>query len=290
MRRLATSVLAAALGLGALLAAPRAEAQEIQLTGPLAGAPAVRKLRQYREGRFEIAPTVSFSLLDEYRRTILVGARIQYNIKDWISIGAWGGYGLVSLSTDLTDQIDQTAPRNSRTGVNVNHTSDASGNITGKAPFTDQTAKMQWVVSVPNIQFTPFRGKLAVFQKLFIDTDLYVHGGLGIIGLQERGDCGDTGQKACSDPGSFALVSRVAFAPTFGLGLNFYTGDFLSIGVEYRALPFAWNRAGFDQRGGGTNGNFPDLKINSEDRTFKFNQMISIAVGFSFPAAPKISE
>ena len=35
---------------------PKRSAQEIQLTGPLAGAPAVRKLRLYREGRFEVAP------------------------------------------------------------------------------------------------------------------------------------------------------------------------------------------------------------------------------------------
>ena len=46
-----------------------AEAQEIQLTGPLAGAPAVRKLRLHREGRFEVTPNVSFTLLDEYNRT-----------------------------------------------------------------------------------------------------------------------------------------------------------------------------------------------------------------------------
>ncbi len=283
MRRLATSVLGAALALGALLTSSPAGAQEIQLTGPLAGAPAVRKLRQYREGRFEVAPSLSFSLLDEYRRTILTGARIQYNIKDWISVGVWGAYGVVSLTTDLTDQIDTTAPRNSRTATNVNH--DGNGK---PLAFGDQTAKMQWVAA-PQVQFAPFRGKLAIFQKVFLDTDLYLHGGLAFIGLQERGDCGDSGQKACSDPASFAVGSRTAIAPTFGLGLNFYTGDLVSVGLEYRALPFSWNRAGFDQQGGGNNGKFPDLKINSSDRTFKFNQMISLSVGFSFPK-PKVSD
>ena len=276
MRRIATSVLGAAVALGALLSSAPAKAQEIQLTGPLAGAPAVRKLRQYREGRFEVAPSVSFSLLDEYRRTILTGARIQYNIKDWISIGVWGAYGVVSLTTDLTDQIDTTAPRNSRTASNV-----------GKS-FPDQTAKMQWVAA-PQVQFAPFRGKLAIFQKVFLDTDLYLHGGLAFIGLQERGDCNSTGATTCSDAASFALASRTAIAPTFGLGLNFYTGDLVSIGIEYRALPFSWNRAGFDSQGGGNNGKFPDRKIDSSDRTFKFNQMISLSVGFSFPK-PKVSD
>ena len=77
-RRFVRAVLASlAVGGVAVGAASAADAQEIQLTGPLKGAPAVRHLRLYREGRFEIAPTVSFTLLDEYRRTILVGARAQ---------------------------------------------------------------------------------------------------------------------------------------------------------------------------------------------------------------------
>jgi hypothetical protein len=290
MRRLMTRVVSALLGIGvAMGAAAEAKAQEIQLTGPLAGAPAVRKLRMYREGRFELAPSVSFSLLDEYRRTILLGGRVQYNIKDWIAIGAWGGYGLVSTTTDLTDQIDSIAVRNQRTAVNLNH-SDSGGGKFGNRPFGDQTAKIQWVVAAPQLQFTPFRGKLAIFQKVFVDTDLYAHLGLGIIGLQERADCTPSTKPTCADPASFTLASRTAFAPTFGIGLNFYTGDFISIGIEYRALPFAWNRAGFDQRGAGNNGNFPDQSVNKDDRTFKFNQMITIAVGFSLPTKPKISE
>jgi hypothetical protein len=61
------------------------------------------------------------------------------------------------------------------------------------------------------------------------------------------------------------------------------------VNIEYRAYPFAWNRGGFDSRGGGTDGNFPDNKINKEDRTFKFNQMVFLAAGFSFPA-PKTSD
>ena len=276
------------LALSGLLVTSTAAAQEIQLTGPLAGAPAVRKMRLYREGRFEIAPTVSFTLLDEYRRTILVGGRLQYNIKEWISIGVWGGFGAASLTTDLTDRIDAAAARNSRTAVNVNHTLDASGNY-GHASFADQTAKIKWVAA-PQITLTPFRGKLAIFQKIFVDADAYIHAGVAFAGLEERGDCGASGQLACNDPKSFALASRTAIAPTFGIGLTFYTNDFISLGVEYRAMPFSWNRAGFDSRGAGNNSKFPDNKVSSDDQTFKFNQMITIAVGFGLPTHPKISE
>src|SRR5580704_15130234 len=124
-RRVVRALLAAVAAAGLLASAKGARAQEIELTGPLKGAPAVRHMRLYRQGRLELAPSVSFSLLDQYRRTILVGGTLNYNITDWLAIGAWGGYGVVSMTTDLTDRIDnpQTgAPRDVLTQVNVNHT------------------------------------------------------------------------------------------------------------------------------------------------------------------------
>jgi len=157
------------------------------------------------------------------------------------------------------------------------------------ADFDNQVAYMQWV-AVPQLQLTPFRGKLAIFQKIFVNADAYVHAGLGFVGLQERGACGSAGETACTAPSSFALASRTALSPTFGLGFNFYIGHFMSLGLEYRALPFAWNQGGFDTQGGPPNGNFPDNKLTSADQTFEFNQMMTISLGFSFPFTPKLSE
>jgi outer membrane beta-barrel protein len=277
IKRVAQVVVGAAVALTTLASSPKtASAQEYQLTGPLAGASSSKNLRLYRKNRIEVAPTASFTLLDEYRRTILFGGRLQYNLADWIGIGVWGAYGAISSTTDLTDQINTVAPRNSRTASDV-----SPGN------FADQTAKLQWVV-VPQVQLVPLRGKFAIFQKIFVDTDAYIHLGLGIVGLQERGFCGAAGQPVCTDPSSFALASRTAISPTFGLGLNFYVTNFLSLGVEYRALPFSWNRAGFDSSGGPNN--TPDQKVDEQDRTFKFNQMMTISLGFSFPTTPKLSQ
>lgn len=274
---------AVAAGAALWLSAPSAGAQEIQLTGPLAGAPAVRKLRLHRQGRFELAPTVGFTLLDEYRRTIFVGAQLQYNIADWLSVGLYGAYGVGSLTTDLTEQIDSQSPRNSRTAPNINHAADGSARS-----FPDQTSKLTYFAA-PQLHFSPLRGKLAVFEKLFVDTDAYLHAGVAFVGVDERGDCGGT-KVACSNPDTFKLESRTAIAPTFGLGLSFYTSSLINFRLEYRAFPFAWNRAGFDSRGGGNDGKFPDNKITSDDRTFKFNQMVSLSIGFVFPTKPKLSE
>jgi hypothetical protein len=287
--RFVKALLAVVVTAGLLSTAEDSRAQEIQLTGPLKGAPAVRHLRYYREGRFDIAPAVSFTLLDEYRRTILVGARLEYNIKDWIALGVWAAYGAVSLTTDLTDRIDTVAPRDTLTATNVNHRNTDPNNLQ-PAPFQDQTAKIQYVAA-PQITFTPFRGKLAIFNKIFVDTDFYIAGGVGIVGTQERGNCNPgTGATSCANPSTFSLVSNTKISPTFGVGLTFYPGGFWSLGVEYRALPFAWNRAGFDTRGGGPNGQFPDGAVNDADSTFRFNQLVTVAIGFYIPTKPTISE
>jgi len=286
--RFVKAFLAGIVALGVVSAAADLRAQEIQLTGPLKGAPAVRHLRYYRQGRFEIAPAVSFTLLDEYRRTILTGARLEYNITDWLALGVWGAYGAISTTTDLTDKIDRIAPRDALTATNVNHATTDPNNL-GTRSFADQVSKIQYVAA-PQITFTPFRGKLAIFNKIFVDSDFYIAGGVGVVGVQERGACGPPKAVSCADPSTFALVSDTKISPTFGVGFTFYPGGFWSLGVEYRALPFAWNRSAFDTRGGGPNGAFPDGSVTDADSTFRFNQLVTIAIGFYIPTKPTISE
>ena len=285
MRKLSCVVALAALTLG--VATPRpAAAQEIQITGPLAGAPSVRRLRLYREGRFELALGPGFTLLDEYKRTVFLSARLQYNIFDWLGVGLFAGFSpeALSLNTDLTDKIENiNTQRNSRTAVNLPATP-------GNPKFEDQTAQMRLMLT-PQVTFSPFRGKLALFQKLFVDTDLYVHGGAAFVNVSERGDCGGGGgQIACTQAASFEKKDRWAVAPSFGLGLSLYPSNFVSVNIEYRAFPFSSNRGGFDSRGAGPDASFPDNRIDSEDRTFKFQQMIFLAAGFHFPMKARTSD
>lgn len=288
-RRFVSAVLASVTAIGSFALARTATAQEIQLTGPLKGAPATRELRLYREGRLEISPTVGFTLLDEYRRTILLGGQLNYAIKDWLAIGVWGGYGAISTETNLTQQINTVAQRNILTATNVIHNAAPFGNVGSNPDFADQVAKLQYIIA-PQLTFIPFRGKLAIFNKIFVDADFYVAGGVAIVGIEERKPCGGNAQIACNQPDSFALGPQTKIAPTFGVGFKFYPGTFWSLGVEYRAVPFSWNRAGFDTRGSGPNGNFPDGQVNSQDDTFKFNQLINVSIGFYLPASPKLSD
>jgi hypothetical protein len=289
MRRIVT-VLCALL---AICASTRASAQEIQLTGPLAGAPAVRQLRLHRQSRVEIAPSVSFTLLDEYQRTILPGGRITYNLADWLAIGVWGAFGAVKVPTGLTDRIQAiTAARRAPVeegGENNDYPTNISINnlrtreSIGTNGFKNQLGRIDFIVS-PQVTLVPFRGKLAIFQKIFVDADAFVFGGPAIIGLTERQTC----ESNCAE--AFGLQTRTAIAPTFGLGFNFYLAKFLALGLEWRGIPFAWNTGGFDTRGANPDGRFPDNKITDQDREFKFNQVLTVNLGFYIPTKPRSSE
>ena len=293
-----------------LAAAGPATAQEVQVTGPLAGAPAVRNMRQHRKGRFEISPTVAFTLLDQFQRTMLIGARVNYNITDWLAIGVWGAFGAVHITTGLTDKIQ--AENDTRFNPTQNKAFGAPTEAVGRRltalnvgqKFSSQLGTLNWVIA-PQITAVPFRGKISLFEKVFVDTDAYFFVGPAIVGLTERADCGGTTGIDCSQAskfktGNFAdtissvntkpTAGRVTVAPTFGLGLSFYTGRFTSFGLEWRALPYSWNQGGFDVRGSGTGNNFPDGKVDANDRQFQLNQMITLSFGIYLPTDLKVSE
>lgn len=277
-KRLLTALTA---GLALLGFTEHSQAQELYLTGPLAGAPAVRKLRLYRQTRLEIAPAVSFTLLDEYQRTILLGARLQFNITDWLAIGAWGGWGGLKLSTALTDNI-QGVNANRRTNEPPESLSRRLTEVNLGPDLKDQLGKMDWVAA-PQITVVPFRGKLALFQSVYMDTDLYLSAGPAFVGLTERKNC-----NPCAN--QFQTATRTAIAPTAALGLSFYMNKWAALGFEYRVLPFSWNIGGFDTAGTGKDNQFPDNKITDADQRFRVNQMMTVSFNFYLPTQYKVSE
>ncbi len=290
-------ILAAGLAVGATLAGLEtpAHAQEILLTGPLAGAPAVRKQRLYRKGRFEIAPSATFTLLDEYKRQILVGARLNYNITDWLAIGVWGGLSPepLKLDTALSEEIQGVnEQRQAQTDAdNVPSQEHRLTAVNVGQDFTKQLGTIDWIAS-PQITLVPFRGKIAIFQSIYVDTDFYIFGGPAFVGLNERAECArgacgpqPTGPNTPPDPGSepFPMTKETTIAPSFGLGFQFYMSTWAALGVEWRGVPFARNVGGFDNRGEGPDGEFPDLQVNGDDQEVRFNQMISVSFGVSLP-------
>jgi hypothetical protein len=302
MRRFVKTVSAVLAGCAALVSlSATADAQEIQLTGPLAGAPAGRQLRLHRAGRFEVSVGSSFSLLDQYLRTIMPGATLTYHVTDWLGFGVWGGYGF-QYTTGLTDELQQKAiaDRNCASRPFLKACQLTAVNLTHGNLSNDQLGHITWLAA-PQVVAVPFRGKLSLFSALFVDADVDVFAGAAFVGLKERAFCGKdesgnaiAGNTDCTAQAAFKLDSRVAVAPTFGLGLNFYPTwngtNFFGVGFEFRALPFSWNTSGFDNHGGGNNKDFPDNVVNGADREFHFNTMLSVQLKFAFPTTIKTSK
>lgn len=297
-KRLFTAVLA---GLALFGMTERSQAQELYLTGPLAGAPAVRKLRLYRQMRLEVAPAVTFTILDEYRRTMIFGGRLQFNFTDWLAIGGWGGVGSTLLGpTALSDKIQKVNAQRHATiapggPCDVNDANKIGSDACKGALLTKrltevnlgpnlekQLGKIDWVAA-PQITITPFRGKLALFQSIYIDTDMYFSVGPAFVGVTERKNCDVCG-------GNYKTTSRMATTVTVAAGLSFYVNKWSAVGFEYRGLPFSWNRGGFDTAGGGKDKAFPDNRITDADQRFRFNHMLTLSYNFYLPTQYKVSE
>ncbi len=296
---------------GAALAAAPAQAQEIQLRGPLAGARSVSRLVRYREGRIAITPTFGISLVDEFSRDMFFGLRAEYHFTDWLGIGVMGAAAPVHVNTALTDQVSSNSP-------------GGTANVPIASRFADQVARRNWMADL-HVTFIPLRGKFALFQSLVADIDFFIFAGAAFVGVEERADLAlnndtvrmDLSGSAASNARSrtaatqTARASRVAIAPTFGAGLNFYINRFISINFEYRATPFQWNRSGTDENSTvsrcGLAGNescagFSDYVstyfernsanrrtvITSDDRTWTFNQMFTVGLSFYLPTSPRI--
>ncbi len=318
-----------------------AGAQEIMLEGPLAGAPACSNCVLHREGRFTVAPIFSFTLLDDYRRHIFIGGRIQYNFTDWLGIGIAGGasgFWGDALDTGLTEQVSLKAPNGIESNrANYPFTANSEGNSAAESLTTELLGRILGFVSL-ELYFTPFRGKLGLFSRLFLDVDMYIFAGYAIPFVEERADVdcrswndfnreGARAPSGVSDEASAETYrdeqcpwntvdraeSRVAVgAGTYGLGISIYANNFVSLFLEYRLMPFFWNHTGTDERGTqlvgseltlcpsdaaegdsdycGDTGEFPDRRINSDDRTWTVNHMVSFGAVFHFPTTPRRTE
>jgi outer membrane beta-barrel protein len=289
----AIACLAACLGL-----APTASAQDVHVTGPLAGAPAVRHMREYREGHVNLIPGIGYTLQDEYARSLMVTLEANYHFLEWLGIGVWGGFNVAPIDTDLTNQIHrfgQTAERN-----RLSLPECAAGDAACRGPngefvnaFNSQVGRVVWAASL-HLMFVPLRGKLSLFQAVFIDTDLYIFGGVALFGITERAatsvtaaDCGGLSTSATCAASATARADRVAVTPMFGVGMSFYANSWFGVMLEWRAFPFAWNNSGTDESGEGRDrmpgSGFPDGVIDGTDSRTTFNQMINIGLIFNLP-------
>jgi outer membrane beta-barrel protein len=284
-----------------------ASAQEVQITGPLAGQPAVRHMRVYRAGRFNLMPTFSYTLQDEFARALFVGLEANYHFLDWLGIGIWAAYNPADIDTDLTSQIQQTGQTTDRNRLSLPQAGPSMARP-GQG-FSHQIGHIRWAVSA-HLIFVPLRGKLSLFQSIFVDTDLYIFAGVAVWGIEERAytdvntsGCGTVATGADGPAGQstdqcaqsqLARASRVAPAPIFGLGLSLYANSWFGISLEWRASVFSWNPSGTDESGHDQHGQpgsgFPDGVIDGTDSRTTFTHMVQLGLVFNLPPEVAVTE
>ncbi len=256
-------------------------AQDVQVSGPLKGAPAVMDQRLWRDMRLHVEPFFAFTIADEYSRSLIVGGELRFHFLDWLGIGGWGGYSVATLDTNLTQEI-----QNKGVTTNANRL-----DLPSREGYPNQIGRLNWWSGV-ELHFVPFRGKLAMFQKLFVDADIDVFVGAAFVGVEERADAvgrpapgavtyceiaGNPDDAGCLESQN-ARSKRTAIAPSFGIAFSAFFKEFVGIALRWRGIPFKYNTGGTDNNGDG--------EINSDDRIRQFNNMFTVGVIFALP--PKI--
>jgi hypothetical protein len=315
---------------GASAVASSAMAQEVQISGPLAGAPSCRRCVQYRSQRFVLSPSFGITLQDDFQRAMVIGLQASYHFNDVIGLGFYAGYAAIQIPTPLAAATAAYGglPSPSDPAMRMNEFRP-SYNVPDQAQFTRQLGRLGLILGLPQLTVTPLRGKLALFQNVFIDADVSVFAAPALVLVEERRsfdafreDGSGSGQVLpITDPDVLASqtnrATRPAFTGMFGAGFNFYINRFLSISFEYRAFPFAWNTSGTDENSTamtcGDNtmqscagspdylvrpmGNAPSTGspggrfiLDANDRSFRFNQMVNFSFNIFPQTQPRISE
>lgn len=217
------------LTLLACLAAPAARAQSTEQEagdtsgvdrdkGPLREriAPVSGKLFS-KAGRFELSPSINFSLGDPFFVKYIFGGAITYHLVDSLALSVRGGYAAVAVSgaaqictleATATQQVGCHAPRFDQ--------------LDGRAPGQLK------VMGGADVQWAPIYGKLSLLAERFLHFDLYVVG--GVAAVQYIGPTAD-GRSAPE----FTLGGNA------GGGMRFFVNRWIAVRVELRDLIYREN-------------------------------------------------
>jgi outer membrane beta-barrel protein len=261
-----------------LFSSAAADARE----SPLAEQPAVRHKYELRDGRFEITPTFEASIAADFKHTLAGGLQLEYHLNDYLSIGAMVFFG-TSFNTGLMNQVVDSLP--------------ASGQETYPTPSKDTA--LQHANKIPihggaGLTFTPWFGKLALFQRAFLSYDIYLTGGFGFA-KTENDFSGDDNATTCDQNCNDSTMTpqfndprndgphNAGFQPgiQFGGGLHLYFSEVAGVDIYIRDYMFTDNPSGLDFN--------HDFKIDDSDRRFLSHLFVGLGVSFFLPTTARIS-
>lgn len=251
--------------------------------GPLVGEPIVRHKLQLRKFRFQLTPYVGMSLSQPFVHMGYAGARLGTHFADWVGVRAGFAYGVVALDSRLLRDINSgglpegIAPGDNDPLAGAGATCPANGppcreaaERSNPAPllhdFQAGLTRAQWQASVDAV-FTPFAGKLGLFSALFTEYDIYIFGGLGLmgwnahykdakstadtLGLSTDPDSpnycsADTGQNTECQLHPVKSDAGVKVGGSFGAGVNLFLTNWVALNLEVQDIVTSNNLAGLN--------------------------------------------
>lgn len=286
--------------------------------GVLEGEPIVRKKLQLRKFRFQLAPFVGMSLSQPFVHMGYVGAKIGVHFADWIGVRAGFGYGVINLDSKLlkavnggglpdgvapgaTDMTSTSGAMCPADGPPCRAAADTDNPAPLKHDFRSGLTRAQWQSSL-DVVFTPFSGKLGLFSAIFTEYDIYVFGGVGLVGFnkhyknarstsQQLG-LDTSGPNLCQDSTGaqndecllhpVKADTGVKVGGSFGGGLNLFLTDWVSLGLEFQDIVTRNNVAGLNT----TVTDIPP-RVDKQDRDAYHNVTFQLGATFYFPPKAK---
>lgn len=308
-------IVTAMAALTALGAFAPSEAQA-RKKGVLEGEPIVRKKLQLRKFRFQLTPFIGMSLSQPFVHMGYVGARVGTHFADWIGLRAGFGYGVIALDSKLLKAVNNgglptgVAPGDVDDSIAAGQTCPAGGPPCRRAgaveddnpaplrhDFRAGVTKAQWQASVDAV-FTPFSGKLGLFSAIFTEYDIYVFGGLGLVGWNKRYGDRSTADQLGIDPATCIQEDQteneecilhpvkadtgVKVGGSFGGGLNLFLTDWVALNLEFQDIVTRNNIAGLNT----TVSDIPP-RVDKADKDIFHNVTFQLGATFYIPFKAK---
>jgi outer membrane beta-barrel protein len=250
-----------------MLAPERAQAER---RNPLEGQPAVRRRLLLRKYRLEFTPAFMTSINQDYKHAFGIAGDIRFYFTDWLGIGFQGAY-LGNTNTGLEDETRSRLPM---------------GNYVPVQPT--QAIHDQRVLGINALMsayghITPFYGKIAFFSALFVNYDLYVNGGIGLVNytqnccaVQPQPPQQPIGDPNLEDPRIFAGLK---VGGMIGVGAHIFFNEWLGMQVELRDYITKANPGGGD-----TNA---DRHLTSDDEGAQNNIFFGVGLTIMLPPSAR---
>lgn len=288
--------------------------------GPLVGEPIVRKKLQYRKFRFQVTPFVGMSLSQPFVHMGYAGVRLGTHFAEWVGVRGTFAYGVVALDSQLLRAVnDGGLPTGVEPGTNDLTFPGAPacpgdgppcrelGESDNPAPlvhdFKSGLTRAQWQGSLDAV-FTPFSGKLGLFSAAFTQYDIYIFGGLGLMGWSKHYKDSESTAEILgveTDPSSptycavqgqgqnsecllhpVSADTGVKVGGSFGAGVNLMVADWIAVNLEIQDIVTSNNLAGL-------NTTFDDIPpvVNKDDKDVFHNVTMQVGARFYIPFKAK---